>query len=419
MTDTSRVGDSISALPFDIYVVEGQPHKAGDLRRAGIETAYTCVVLADRSCVQEIDEEAVDEYMIHQFITIEKLRSRMESHLRRPLNYVVEVLSCPTLKILDQTYKTFKGKAKRHRRHRTQGHFSDLRDRLSMLRNGSPLRGALSRSPLRDNDNNNRSPQSVSPMAAVADSLLQQQKQQQQQPSSPQQSPQQRRRQQQQRRGSRDMTSAEVATPISGEGGGASTRGVDFGVSHAAMYPFVTAGTSFLIDVFDIISCQLFYNSDLIRFVNLLLALDHHSDPAAGASGGGAGGGEGGGGARVRAAGSKAAGGAVPGRKTVQILLDDGDSDDQDMNKFAVSGRLGRIPVPSELMGQEYGDLFELLMMDFETIPIALYRHDSKADVSYVFTGPPPKTKLRMTDSVFFLAPVHTIKALLSKYGPL
>ena len=117
------------------------------------------------------------------------------------------------------------------------------------------------------------------------------------------------------------------------------------------------------------------------------------------------------------AAASKVAGGAVRGLKTVQMLRDD--SDDQDMNKFALSGRLGRIPVPSALVGQEYGDLFELLMMDFEAIPIALYRHDSKADVSYVFTGPPPKTKLRMTDSVFFLAPIHTIKTLLAKYGPI
>lgn len=51
-TDTTRAWDPIAAVPFDIYVVEGQPHKAGDLRRAGIETAYTCVLLADRASVQ-------------------------------------------------------------------------------------------------------------------------------------------------------------------------------------------------------------------------------------------------------------------------------------------------------------------------------------------------------------------------------
>ncbi len=53
-TDTSRAHDPIAAssVPFDIYLVEGQPHKAGDLRRAGIEAAYTCVILANRFSVQ-------------------------------------------------------------------------------------------------------------------------------------------------------------------------------------------------------------------------------------------------------------------------------------------------------------------------------------------------------------------------------
>lgn len=68
--------------------------------------------------------QVVDEFVIHQFLTVEKMQSRLLSQLRdptlhpalvpsprpSPLNYVVEVLSVATLKILDQTYKTFKGK---------------------------------------------------------------------------------------------------------------------------------------------------------------------------------------------------------------------------------------------------------------------------------------------------------------------
>lgn len=65
----------------------------------------------------------MDDFVLHQFVTIEKLRSRMDPLLRRPLNYVVEVLSIATLKILDQTYKTFKGKAKKHKSRRAQSHF--------------------------------------------------------------------------------------------------------------------------------------------------------------------------------------------------------------------------------------------------------------------------------------------------------
>jgi len=377
--NSARTPETLDAMPFDLYVVEGQPDKVSDLRRAGIETAYTCILLADRSSVQAIDEEAVDEFVIHQFVTIEKLRSRMENSARRPLNYVVEVLSWPTLKILDQTYKTFKGKAKKHRKHRTQSHFSDLRDRLSMLRGGSPLRQSVQRSPGRG-----LPPIAGSPLSAT----------------SPQASPQaqaqvQRRdvslQQQQTKCPDHHRSSLDMETPVSISAGGQAA--VEFGVSHATLYPFVTAGTSFLIDVFDIISCQLFYNSDLIRFVDLLLTLDS----SAGSSSGGEG-------IKVVHAGKSNS-------------CDDDDDDDDD-NRFAVSGRLGRIPMPLDLVGQVYGELYEALMVDFEAMPIALYRHDHRSDVSYVFTGPPPRTLLRATDYVFFLAPVETMKAILLEYGP-
>jgi hypothetical protein len=74
--------------------------------------------------------------------------------------------------------------------------------------------------------------------------------------------------------------------------------------------------------------------------------------------------------------------------------------------------------MPADMVGQVYGELFEALMVDFEAMPIALYRHDAKADVSYVFTGPPPETMLRVTDYVFFLAPIETMNLILRKYGP-
>lgn len=51
-------GSSASTPPrYTIYVVEGSPHKASDLRRAGLERASAVVVLADKAAVQDIDEE--------------------------------------------------------------------------------------------------------------------------------------------------------------------------------------------------------------------------------------------------------------------------------------------------------------------------------------------------------------------------
>lgn len=93
---------------------------------------------------------------------------------------------------------------------------------------------------------------------------------------------------------------------------------MEFGIHSSNCYPFVTSGSSFctdtaqanqpatagrsercdadglrfpplclcvcvrcgwpppVIDVFDVMSCQLFFNSDMLRFVDLLLALDTH-----------------------------------------------------------------------------------------------------------------------------------------------
>lgn len=82
------------------------------------------------------------------------------------------------------------------------------------------------------------------------------------------------------------------------------------------------------------------------------------------------------------------------------------------------SGRLGSIPVPKDAVGMSYGYLFDLLMHDYAAVPIALYRHDAADDVLYVYTGPTPETVLRMSDSVFFLAPLENMAQMLRENPP-
>ena len=375
----------------------------------------------------------MDEAMIHQFITIEKLRTRASQTLpasfRPPLNYVVEVLSLATLKILDQTYKTFKGTAIRkkhkHRRGPRAGaaastHFgADLRGRFNVFRGASPLRGTSPAAGLGSEPPGAAS--SSSPRRAGQQSLQQGQPPQRQQqprpaslalpdPGAP---------------GPADAAttpgSAEPTTPASGggdrTGGGAAallTNGVDFGVSHAAMYPFVTAGASFLIDVCDVITCQLFYNSDLIRFVDLLLALDHA--PAHAPSTRSTGNGSSLGTPTVSASGAT----TIKAQHWSELRDKPGPQqqrggDPAHHNERVASGRLGRIPVPLPCVGRTFGQLFATLMAEHEAMPLALYRHDAKVDVYYVFTGPPPSTVLRPSDFVFLLAPVESLRRVLAQ----
>lgn len=82
------------------------------------------------------------------------------------------------------------------------------------------------------------------------------------------------------------------------------------------------------------------------------------------------------------------------------------------------SGRLGSIPVPKDAVGMSYSYLFDLLMHDYAAVPIALYRHDATDDVLYVYTGPTPETVLRMSDSVFFLAPLDNMARMLRENPP-
>jgi len=154
--------------------------------------------------------------------------------------------------------------------------------------------------------------------------------------------------------------------------GNAGRSKVDFGQKSLTLFPIVTSGFSFLNDIFDVTSCQIFYNSDILRFMDVLLGLE----------------------------------------------IDDGTAHGTVCHSKVLSGRLTRIPVPEEMVNQDYGYLFETLLVDFEAVPFALYRYNTSTEAFYVYNMPNPKTVLRSSDYVFILAPVHTITRILTQYPP-
>jgi hypothetical protein len=64
------------------------------------------------------------------------------------------------------------------------------------------------------------------------------------------------------------------------------------------------------------------------------------------------------------------------------------------------------MPVPEDYLNKNFGDLFNYLSIERNLIPLALYRLPGAVDNKhpYVYTNPPPDTKLIHRDKVFVLA---------------
>ena len=75
------------------------------------------------------------------------------------------------------------------------------------------------------------------------------------------------------------------------------------------------------------------------------------------------------------------------------------------------------MPVPEDYLNKNFGELFNYLSLERNLIPLALYRLPGAVDNKhpYVYTNPPPDTKLTHRDKVFVLA--HQLPNDLSNYS--
>jgi hypothetical protein len=67
---------------------------------------------------------------------------------------------------------------------------------------------------------------------------------------------------------------------------------------------------------------------------------------------------------------------------------------------------LYQVPVPEDYLNKTFAELFNYLSLERNLIPLALYRLPGAVDNKhpYVYTNPPPDTKLTHRDKVFVLA---------------
>lgn len=73
---------------------------------------------------------------------------------------------------------------------------------------------------------------------------------------------------------------------------------------------------------------------------------------------------------------------------------------------------LRQIPVPANMLGQRYSELFRNLALSHGLVPVGLYRSKGGANgaLSYVHTSPPPETVLKEGDKIFLLRPCLRLK---------
>ncbi|RLN98251.1 hypothetical protein BBJ28_00000030 [Nothophytophthora sp. Chile5] len=101
----------------DIFVMLATRDSKSELLRANILTASRCVVLADKSNIQEIDGEGVDSHTIFHYLAVLSIQAEYGMDTTSGLMPMVELNMPRTMKILDMTLKKRTATSYQHRQH--------------------------------------------------------------------------------------------------------------------------------------------------------------------------------------------------------------------------------------------------------------------------------------------------------------
>ena len=138
---------------------------------------------------------------------------------------------------------------------------------------------------------------------------------------------------------------------------------------HYEHTPVYAAGEVYLPSVVDKITGQMFYNSNLLTILNLLLIGEKPPEKKA-------------------------------DKKLAQMF------DLQGTNLFLI---------PCEPRNESFSDMFKRLLSKYSMISVALYRKNEQEDFYYVYTNPKKTTLIRETDMVFVLSSTENIIAIYEK----
>lgn len=343
----------------DVFLMLATHDSKTELLRANILTAKSCVLLADKTAIQQLDGEVIDAKTIFHYLAILSIQEEngidVMSEEFMPL---VELTVPRTMKILDmEMKKRFKASIQRQQQ----------LDRLQCIASN-------------DNDDlvkvveaeNNRQDRKIKRRGSknIVKSMYQQ--------------------------GAENISTLETHIKLQQriqyrrsmirrqqtliekayfESGGTS------------VLPFFAAGYGFSVDIFDNILCQSFFTPGLIRFIYELLFSDNGQP-------------------------STKDGGA-PGTNVsdhhASSKTHHASESHADETKIASS--LVQIHVPTAFVGSTFGDMFAHLTAKEDIVAIGLYRRKgTQHALPYVAAGPAMDTVLVSDDMVFVLAQPEALK---------
>jgi len=138
---------------------------------------------------------------------------------------------------------------------------------------------------------------------------------------------------------------------------------------HYEQTSIYAAGEVYLPSIIDKITAQMFYNSNLLTILNLLLNGEHNLEKKA-------------------------------NQKLAEMI------DIKGSNLFLI---------PCEPRNESFSDMFKRLLTKYNMISIALYRKNIQENFYYVYTNPKKTTLIRETDMVFVLSGTENIVSIYEK----
>ena len=378
-----------------IFVINGQPSEMEDLERAGIYNCSSCIVVATNSGITDIDEDYVDEHTIKTFLALE--RALQEPKCNK-FTYCIETISMSTLKILDETKRTFEAvhlinnmtnslEEEEIPLNETLSRSDKVGKRKSakMVNVDNPLVGLGTEK--RDSLSNELWKKVSRPLTPTSVTNDQLNKDVSVNAFSPREYAKDIPRTEEHPINSLSKLLSNFGSFLSKSSGNKKNDSIHFGNSNLGkVFPIKVNGTALPVFLLDTLSVQIFHNPMLVRFLRHFLFLDEY---------------------------------VSTWEKNMKFTV---------KQQAAPCGRVAQINLPSSFEGENFYELYMFLIQEYELIPISIFRTatyirdadtfmQTETSIQYPITAPPPELVLEKTDLIFVVGPERKLKKVLSLYS--